>query len=113
MHTENSVDMVLTFRNVHNWYIGSGVETAFTGFYKALKKGGVLGVVEHRMPESLDQVENKNSGYMKQSYVVAAAKKAGFKLVATSEINANAKRHSSTSKRRLDITAKFTLGRRR
>jgi predicted methyltransferase len=91
---ENSVDMVLTFRNVHNWYIGSGdegVESAFTGFYKALKKGGVLGVVEHRMPESLDQVENKRSGYMKQSYVIAAAEKAGFKLVATSEINANAK----------------------
>ncbi|MBU2919399.1 methyltransferase [Psychrosphaera sp. F3M07] len=91
---ESSVDMVLTFRNVHNWYLGDGdigVENAFKAFYKALKKGGVLGVVEHRMPESLDQVENKNSGYMKQSYVVAAAKKAGFKLVATSEINANPK----------------------
>jgi predicted methyltransferase len=91
---ENSVDMVLTFRNVHNWYIGgedAAVESAFAGFYKALKKGGVLGVVEHRMPENLDQVANKRSGYMKQSYVIAAAEKAGFKLVATSEINANAK----------------------
>jgi predicted methyltransferase len=89
-----SADFVLTFRNVHNWYMADGdegVETAFTGFYKALKKGGVLGVVEHRMPESLDQVENKRSGYMKQSYVIAAAEKAGFTLVASSEVNANAK----------------------
>lgn len=91
---EGSADMVLTFRNVHNWYMGDGdegVEQAFAAFYKALKKGGVLGVVEHRMPESQDQVANKNSGYMKQSYVIAAAEKAGFVLEASSEVNANAK----------------------
>lgn len=89
-----SADMVLTFRNVHNWYMSdddNGVEQAFKAFHKALKKGGVLGVVEHRMPENLDQVANKRSGYMKQSYVIAAAEKAGFKFVAASEVNANAK----------------------
>lgn len=89
-----SADMVLTFRNVHNWYMGDGdegVEKAFEAFYKALKKGGVLGVVDHRMPENLDQEEHKRSGYMKQSYVIAAAEKAGFKLAGKSEINANAK----------------------
>jgi predicted methyltransferase len=110
LHTENSVDMVLTFRNVHNWYIGSGVETAFTGFYKALKKGGVLGVVEHRMPENLDQVENKRSGYMKQSYVIAAAEKSGFKLVATSEINANAKDTVQHPKGVLTLPPSLRLG---
>ncbi|GAA0294636.1 class I SAM-dependent methyltransferase [Psychrosphaera haliotis] len=91
---EGSADMVLTFRNVHNWYMGdgdAGVDGAFKAFNKALKKGGILGVVEHRMPESQDQVENKNSGYMKQSYVIAAAEKAGFELLESSEINANAK----------------------
>ncbi len=90
----NSADMVLTFRNVHNWYMGEGeegVEMAFQAFYKALKPGGVLGVVEHRMPEKFDQEVSKRSGYMKQSFVVAAAEKAGFELVATSEINANPK----------------------
>ncbi len=89
-----TADMVLTFRNVHNWYMQDGdlgVENAFKAFNKALKSGGVLGVVEHRMPESLDQVANKRSGYMKQSYVVAIAEKAGFKLEASSEINANPK----------------------
>lgn len=91
---EGSADMVLTFRNVHNWYMNDGdmgVENAFRAFHKALKSGGVLGVVEHRMPEELDQAANKRSGYMKQSYVVAIAEKAGFKLAASSEVNANPK----------------------
>lgn len=109
----NSADMVLTFRNVHNWYMGDGdlgVETAFTAFYKALKKGGVLGVVEHRMPESLDQVENKRSGYMKQSYVIAAAKKAGFTLVASSEINANSKDNAQHPKGVWTLPPRLALG---
>ncbi|NVK23866.1 MAG: class I SAM-dependent methyltransferase [Gammaproteobacteria bacterium] len=91
---EGSADMVLTFRNLHNWYMSDGdqgVENSFKAFHKALKKGGVLGVVDHRMPENLDQEENKRSGYIKQSYAIAAAEKAGFKLVAASEINANPK----------------------
>ncbi len=89
-----SADMVLTFRNLHNWYMGGGDEdvlNSFKAFHKALKKGGVLGVVDHRMPENLNQEENKRSGYMKQSYTIDMAKKAGFKLVATSEVNANDK----------------------
>ncbi|MDU0113758.1 methyltransferase [Psychrosphaera aquimarina] len=110
---ESSVDMVLTFRNVHNWYMGDGdlgVENAFKAFYKALKKGGVLGVVEHRMPESLDQVENKRSGYMKQSYVIAAAEKAGFKLAATSEINANSKDSAQHPKGVWTLPPRLALG---
>lgn len=89
-----TADMVLTFRNVHNWYMADGdegVEQAFVAFAKALKPGGVLGVVEHRLPESRDQEENKRSGYMKESYVIAAAEKAGFKLEAKSDVNANSK----------------------
>jgi predicted methyltransferase len=91
---EGSADMVLTFRNVHNWYMGDGdkgVENAFKAFYKALKPGGVLGVVDHRLPENLDQIEYKRSGYVKQSYVIDAAKAAGFELAESSEINANPK----------------------
>lgn len=91
---EGSADMVLTFRNVHNWLMSSqdqGVENAFKSFYKALKSGGVLGVVDHRMPESMNQADNVNSGYIKQSYVIEMAEKAGFKLVASSDINANSK----------------------
>ncbi|MGQ8366748.1 class I SAM-dependent methyltransferase [Glaciecola sp. 1036] len=90
----SSADRVLTFRNVHNWYMGDGdkgVLNAMQAFYKALKPGGILGVVEHRLPESAteEQMNAGGAGYMKQSYVIEMAEKAGFELVATSEINAN------------------------
>ena len=87
-----SADMVLTFRNVHNWYMrhgDEGIDNAFGAFFKALKPGGVLGVVEHELPESADDEAMKKSGYMKRSYVVAAAEKAGFVLEANSDVNAN------------------------
>lgn len=87
-----SLDRVLTFRNVHNWYMDGGkdgVEKAFISFAKALKKGGIVGVVEHKLPENADDEMQKQSGYMKQSVVVAAAEKAGLKLVAQSDVNHN------------------------
>jgi len=87
-----SADMVLTFRNVHNWYMSKDKEAAanaFKSFYTALKPGGTLGVVEHRLPEERDDEMQKSSGYMKQSVVVELAKKAGFELEASSDINAN------------------------
>ena len=89
-----SADMVLTFRNVHNWYMGkdkSGALSAFQAFYKALKPGGTLGLVEHRLAEERADEDQKTSGYMKQSYGVDLAEQAGFELVASSEINANPK----------------------
>lgn len=88
----HSVDRVLTFRNVHNWYMQAGdegVQQAFTTFYKALKKGGVLGVVDHRLPEDDNSERQQTSGYLKQSYVIAMAEQAGFELAAKSEVNAN------------------------
>ncbi|MBA6390972.1 class I SAM-dependent methyltransferase [Colwellia sp. BRX10-3] len=83
-----TADMVLTFRNLHNWR-DEGVEQAFKDAYKALKKGGVLGVVEHRLPEGVDP---KNAvGYVSQSKTIEQAKAAGFTFAASSEVNANAK----------------------
>ncbi|MBU3020377.1 methyltransferase [Aestuariibacter sp. A3R04] len=87
-----SADVVLTFRNVHNWYMGgekAAVVSAFSNFYKTLKPGGVLGVVEHELPESAADDKMKSSGYMKKSFVIDAAEAAGFKLVAQSSVNAN------------------------
>ena len=86
-----SADAVLTFRNVHNWQMQGQAADAFQAFYRMLKPGGVLGVVEHRLPEARPDAEMEKSGYMKQSTVIALAEAAGFKLAATSEINANAK----------------------
>jgi predicted methyltransferase len=86
-----SADVVLTFRNVHNWHMGSWDQEAFNAFFKALKPGGTLGVVEHRLPEERPDADMKKSGYMKVSYVKMLAEKAGFKLVGSSEVNANPK----------------------
>lgn len=91
---EGTADMVLTFRNLHNWYMRGGEDglaQAMDAFYTALRPGGVLGVVDHRMPEDRDDEEAEASGYIKQSWVVSAAEQAGFELEEESEINANEK----------------------
>lgn len=89
----NSVDVVLTFRNIHNWiqFGDSTMEAVFKTAFDSLKHGGVFGVVEHRLPESVTQTEKADTGYVHQSYVIQLAEKAGFKLAAKSEINANPK----------------------
>jgi len=86
-----SADLVLTFRNVHNWMMGDKPfeAEAFKQMYAMLKPGGTLGVVEHRLPESADNARQLKSGYVKTSTVRRLAEAAGFKLVASSEINAN------------------------
>ena len=88
-----SADMVVTFRNVHN-FMGEGGSgdvsaDAFRAFYRALKPGGVLGLEEHRLPESRTTDLDGSKGYVKQSAVIAMAEAAGFKLAGTSEVNAN------------------------
>jgi predicted methyltransferase len=88
-----SADVVLTFRNVHNWRFGGvdAAQSAFNQIHAMLRPGGVLGIVEHRLPETMDSALEEKSGYMKRSSVVAFATKAGFKLVGESQINANPK----------------------
>lgn len=87
---DNSADMVLTFRNVHNWKSEEAKKAAFKSFFTALKPGGILGVVEHRADENLLTVDPK-SGYIKEDEVVELAEEAGFILAEKSEINANPK----------------------
>ena len=86
-----SADVVLTFRNVHNWMMGKTPfeAAAFQQMYAMLKPGGTLGVVEHRLPENADPAREKTSGYVKVSTVRRLAEGAGFRLVAMSEVNAN------------------------
>lgn len=89
-----SVDRVLTFRNLHNWYMSGGEEavlSAFRQFHQALIPDGILGVVDHRLPESSNNDAMAKSGYIKESWVIDLAEQAGFELVASSEVNANSK----------------------
>lgn len=88
---DNSADRVLTFRNVHNWSKGGFDQAMFRVFYRILKPGGILGVVEHRAAPATKFKDMISSGYMTEAYVVQLAENAGFELVAKSEINANAK----------------------
>ena len=86
---DDSVDAILTFRNIHNWMAGGTAELAFSEFHAALRPGGVLGVVEHRLPSTRQQDPMAGSGYVQQDYVIALAEEAGFEFVEASEINAN------------------------
>ena len=86
----NTVDAVLTFRNLHNW-LGSDMDLIFSNSYKALKPGGLFGVVEHRAKPGTSMEAMKKSGYVSEEHAIEIAKKHGFKLVAKSEINANPK----------------------
>lgn len=88
---DGSVDMVLTFRNVHNWIGGDSADAMFKAMYSALKPGGILGVEEHRANESEPQDPKAKSGYVRTDILVALAEKAGFRLIGASEINANPK----------------------
>lgn len=88
---DGSADMVLTFRNVHNWMADGQAETVFKAMYKALKPGGVLGVVEHRANANVPQDPKAASGYVREDHVIKLAQDAGFQLVGKSEINANPK----------------------
>ena len=85
----NSVDVLMSFRNVHNWMGGGYADQAFSEFYAALKPGGILGIVEHRLPESAVQNPKGSSGYVQESYMKDLAIRAGFEFVGSSEINAN------------------------
>ncbi len=90
-----SADMVLTFRNIHNWYWSDGMlDKAMSDFAAALKPGGVLGVVEHRAdprPETVQGARKATDGYVAKATIVAAALKAGLVLDGESEVNANPK----------------------
>ena len=86
-----TADVVLTFRNIHNWIAGDYEAQMFQAFYDALKPGGVLGVVEHRAPIGTSRETTKRTGYVTEWSVIQAAQAAGFQLVARSEINANPK----------------------
>jgi predicted methyltransferase len=93
---DGTADKVLTFRNVHNWRMGMMRDDkqdysleAFQEMYRMLKPGGVLGIEDHRLPESASDERERTSGYIKVSTVRRLAEQAGFKFDGASEINAN------------------------
>jgi len=84
-----SADFVLTFRNLHNWVARDEIDGALRAFYRALKPGGVLGVVDHRGRTDMSQDAQVKSGYIREDVAIALIEKAGFRLLGKSEVNAN------------------------
>lgn len=88
---DGTMDMVVTFRNIHGWMGDDAADAMFKAMYAALKPGGILGVVEHRARTDKPQDPKAESGYVREDYAIALIEKAGFKLIGKSEINANPK----------------------
>ncbi|HME41105.1 MAG TPA: hypothetical protein VKG63_19275 [Steroidobacteraceae bacterium] len=84
-----SADLVLTFRNLHNWMDDGYADEALAAAFKALKPGGILGIEEHRGRNDQPQDPKAKNGYVRQDHAISLAKKAGFVFVESSEINAN------------------------
>ena len=86
-----SADFVLTFRNLHNWIERNEIDGALRAFHKALKPGGVLGVVDHRGRNDISQEAQMKLGYVREDVAIKLMEKAGFKLAGTSQVNNNPK----------------------
>lgn len=82
----NSLDMILTFRNSHNWLYNNQINDIYNTFYEKLKKNGILGVVQHRANEH--NLKKKN-GYVDENFLINLIESNGFKLIGKSEINSN------------------------
>jgi predicted methyltransferase len=87
---DGTADMVLTFRNIHNWVWAGMQKEVFAAAFRALKPGGILGVVEHRSNDP-NAVPAKGQAYVGEQYAIRLIESAGFKLVARSDINRNPK----------------------
>lgn len=105
-----TADLVLTFRNVHNWMKGEYAQDVFDAMFKAVKHGGYLGVIEHRAKPGTSLEDMITSGYVTEAHVIKLANAAGFKLDAKSEVNANAKDSSQHPKGVWTLPPSLRLG---
>ena len=105
-----SADLILTFRNLHNWMEGGYADEALAACFTALKPGGILGIEDHRGRAEDKQDPKAQSGYVRMDYAIALAKKAGFELVASSEINANPRDTKDYPKGVWTLPPTLTLG---
>lgn len=86
---EGSADFVLTFRNLHNWMERNELEASLRAFHRALKPGGVLGVVDHRGRTDRSQQAQMKDGYVREDVAIALIEKGGFRLAGRSDVNNN------------------------
>lgn len=87
---DGSADLVVTFRNIHNWVWSGTEKEVFAAAFRALKPGGVLGVEEHRNNDPQAK-PGRDQAYVGEEYAINLIESAGFKLVGRSKINNNPK----------------------
>ncbi len=105
-----SADLVVSFRNLHNWMARDFAPDAIAAMYKALKPGGVLGIVEHRGNPAVPQDPKAANGYVNEDYAIRMIEAAGFRLVAKSEVNANPKDTKDYEKGVWTLPPRFAAG---
>lgn len=88
---EGTVDMVLAMREMHNWKRNDQLDKWLPAIHKALKPGGVFGVVQHRARPDDKEGETGEIGYLSEDWLIKQIEAAGFKLEGKSEVNANPK----------------------
>lgn len=88
---DGSADLVVTFRNIHNWTWDGIDKDVFAAAFRALKPGGILGVVEHRSNDPKFEPKKSGQAYVGEDYAIGLIESAGFKLVGRSNINSNPK----------------------
>lgn len=84
-----SADVVLTFRNLHNWMKWGQTETVLAAIHRALKPGGILGVVDHRAAADAPLDPEANSGYVNEDWAIRTIETAGFEFLDRSGVNSN------------------------
>jgi len=105
-----SADMVLTFRNSHGWVRDDLAADIYADFFKVLKPGGILGVVQHRAPENQEPKQWARKGYVSEATIINIAEKAGFVLAGKSEVNANSADHKDYDQGVWTLPPSFRLG---
>ena len=105
-----TIDLVVTFRNLHNWMEDDTAASMLATAYRALKPGGVLGVVDHRGNPALPQDPKAKSGYVTEEYAIKLIEAQGFRLLGTSEVNANPKDTKDYSEGVWTLPPSYRLG---
>jgi predicted methyltransferase len=85
----NKFDFVMLTRGMHGWVRQGTADANLARIFASVKPGGILAIEQHRAKEGQDPATF--NGYLDEKFVISTVEKAGFKLDAKSEINANPK----------------------
>ena len=106
-----SADLVLAFREMHNWQRRGELAQYLAAIHAVLKPGGTFGLVAHRAVAGTKGDATAETGYLAEAWVIEQVTAAGFELAGKSEVNANAKDTKDYPKGGLDPAADLSRGR--